>query len=159
MAIKNLTDETTLRELPPRYRVVCKVRLGDEKEERRPGKNLDHFRFDWLDETAKMAFEHLFGTDPISQLDIVVLGTNIDSCLDSWYRLYGANNALKRKCDGCTVIRSLHANEIGNPCVCDVNIRDNGTKSEKAKAGVCQPQGYFYFTIPSLCAILGEMGS
>ena len=158
MPIVGKTTRNDLIELPPRYPVVARWRLGDEKGENRPGKNLDHFRIDWEadTETEQLVFERLFGTDPIRQMDIVVLGNTIEACFNSYYRLYGTNKT-KRKCDGCTIVHSLVSSEIGEPCMCDPDIRDNGSKSQKAKAGVCGADGYFFFTIPQYCAVLGEM--
>lgn len=151
MPIQGLSDEQTRNDTPVSYPTWAKVKKGAEKPERGVGRNLDYFRFEWLDSRAEAIFTEMYGEQPDS-LPIVTLGATVDATFDSYYRMYTSNNALQRKCDGCTILRASDADLIGRDCMCDPVDIEN-----KAK-GVCLPKGYLYFTIPDLCFKVGYVG-
>lgn len=155
MPIQGLTDTATIQKRALPLPVLASVKKGAEKPERGAGKNLDHFRFVWTDKRAEEMFNRLYGEDKQHELFITVLGDDVDACLDSSYRLYGSNNVMQRKCDGCTVLASLRG-EKGQNCVCDPVKRDSDDANERR--GQCSPKAYFYFTIPELCKHLGYLG-
>jgi predicted RNA-binding Zn-ribbon protein involved in translation (DUF1610 family) len=155
MPIQGFTDYSTIakRNLP--IPVFAMVKKGAEKPERGVGKNLDHFRFDWSDLRAEKLFNELYGIDNQHELLIKVLGSEVDSVLDSSYRLYKQNGTLDRKCDGCTILRSMQGLE-GKPCVCTPALRDSDDANERR--GQCSPKAYFRFILPELCQALGYLG-
>lgn len=145
MPIKGLSDKNTRSNQSLSIPTWGRFRKGDEKPERGVGKNLDYFRIDWDDLQAQTAFEAIYGDKP-DKLMIATVGHSVEAVFDTWYRLYGSNNALQRKCDGHTVAKAADASLAGRGCICTPDNRK------------CSEQGYFYFTIPEVCKQLGYIG-
>lgn len=155
MPIQGLSDKQTREENPIDFPLLARVKKGAVKPERGVGRNLDYFRFDWVDTDAQALFESMYGNEP-DTLQIVLLGATTDAAFDSWYRKYGRNEALQRKCDGCIIAKAANRDLIGGACICDPEARDD--KQHKDHSKMCQPQGLLYFTIADFCARLGYVG-
>lgn len=153
MPIIGVSDNQTRNETPPSYPVWAKVKKGDEKPKKGPGRNLDYFRFEWLDDNAERVFNQLFkDRDKIQSVFIKTLAADVDTVFDSYYRKYTGNHVLDRKCDGCQIIRALNRDLVGQDCICDPEKRAN--KDSKS----CQPSGYLYFTIQEMVDATGYVG-
>lgn len=151
MPIQGMSDKETRSEAQISYPLFGKVHKGAEKPQRGPGRNLDHFRIEWFDISAQTAFEVIYGDTPRS-IPIVTLSKEVDAVFDSWYRKYNSNQTLERKCDGCTIVKALNRDLVGQDCFCDPEQRT------KDNSKTCNPQGYLYFTIAEICQRLGYIG-
>lgn len=161
MAIKGLTDKKSLSLITRQLPEAGIFWKGEERQGNRPGKDLEDgsWRIEWKGNYDNENIRSLFAQiipDTAQPILIATIGNTIDACLDDYNRLYGGNNALKRLCDGEKILFS--ANKGEDKCLdCPAREIANADlpKDERAK-DICQPMGYFRFTIPQLNVLLGH---
>lgn len=116
---------------------IGQLRKGAEKpkEGNKPGKDLDHFRFDSADPGAVAAFKAAFGDTP-SEVEVLVPYPTTDENFDAWREEWAASS-LKHRCDGVTCVRWL---------------TPKGTYSDEPKPcpGGCKQSGRLKVIVPAL---------
>lgn len=81
---------------------IGKLRKGDVKNPKSPGKDLDYFRFDSDDELANEKFQDVYGDKPDTILVYLPCKTRLEN-FDSWQEAYLAGG-LQHRCDGETCV-------------------------------------------------------
>lgn len=129
MPIIGLTDRTASF---PQIGVLRKG--GEKKDERKPGPDLKHFRFDTEDGDAADAFRQVYGDEPRTIRVFVPFATVAEN-FEAWREEWTAGS-LKHRCDGQTCARWLNGS----------------TYSDKPKPcpGGCKPTGRLKVIIPEL---------
>jgi hypothetical protein len=139
MPIMGLTDQGA------RFPQVGVLRKGAPKvDERRPGKDLDYFRFDTEDAEALDAFRKAYGDEPRA-INVYLPYQTVDENLSAWKEHWVAGG-LKRRCDGQTcVLRQLpngRYDSTPHPCACATMPADSKDR--------CKPVGRLQVIIPEL---------
>lgn len=102
MPIEGLTDR------PPRLPRIGTLRKGAPKPEQgnKPGRDLDHFRFDSEDELVEQMFLRAYGAQP-KRMEVYLPGVGIDDVWDAWREEWHASGLVHR-CNGrqCVLVRS-----------------------------------------------------
>lgn len=129
MGIRGITDKGV--KLP----VLGTLRKGAPKPDRGPGKDLDYWRFDTEDPTAKALFEQVYGTEPRT-IRVVLPYNTIDENWQAWKEEW-SSSSLKHRCDGET---------------CVLHQLPNGTYSTAPVPcpGNCKQAGYLTVILPEL---------
>jgi len=98
MPIKNLTDSIT-----PRFPRLGKLRKGGERPEdgKKPGADLDHFRFTSGNPEIVQAFEDAYGKEP-RVVQVYIPYAKPDEAFTTWAEIWGATGLIHR-CDGETM--------------------------------------------------------
>lgn len=96
MPIKGLTDD-----IAPRLPSLGKLRKGDEKPERGPGKDLTYFRFTGAKPEIEQAFEAAYGATP-GTLTVYLPYATAEECFATWQEEWAAGGMVHR-CDGQTM--------------------------------------------------------
>ena len=113
MPIYGLTD------VEAKFPRLGKIRKGAQKEEGKPGKDLEYFRLATEDENIEKKWLDLFGEQP-SELSIRLLypqrEQNFSCYLEEW-----TNSSLRRRCDGVNqnlwLTKSLQYSTEVIPCI------------------------------------------
>jgi hypothetical protein len=129
MPILGLTDKTASF---PQIGVLRKG--GEKKDERKPGPDLKHFRFDCDDEDANAAFRSVYGDEPRT-IRIFVPYATVAENFEAWREEWTAGS-LKHRCDGQTCARWLNGNAYSD--------------KPKPCPGGCKPTGRLKVIIPEL---------
>lgn len=125
MPIVGLTDSPSLPQ-------IGDLRKGAPKPEsgRRPGQDLDYFRFESDDPDIAAAFRDEYGEKP-RRIDIFLAYEKLDDCFEAWFEEYVAGG-LVRRCDGETIYVERDPDEAEydtaqKPCgQCDCNCKRTG---------------------------------
>jgi len=135
MPIKGLTDRVT-----PAFPRIGKLRKGAARTEediakKRPGSDLDFFRFTSDNEDVVTAFEKAYGNEP-RELDVYLPYAKLDDDFSTWQEKWSAGG-LHHRCDGET---------------CTVWLQPDGTYTQEPKPcpGGCAKVGRLCFIIPHL---------
>lgn len=100
MPIIGLTNRTAM------FPELGTIRKGGPKTDpKKPGPDLDYFRFDTDDAEALAAFGVAFGADP-REIEIILPFPTTDENFEAWREEYVASG-LKHRCDGVTAIQWL----------------------------------------------------
>ena len=129
MAIIGLTDRGASF---PQIGVLRKG--GEKKDERKPGPDLKHFRFDTDDEDALSAFHSIYGDEPRAVRVFVPFATVAEN-FEAWREEWTAGS-LKHRCDGQTCVRWLNGSAYSD--------------KPKPCPGGCKPTGRLKVIIPEL---------
>lgn len=139
MAIKGLTDR---RAMFPELGVLRKG--GPKTDPKKPGPDLDYFRFDTDDEEARAVFLEAFGDKP-REIEIVLPFATVDDNFEAWREEYVASG-LKHRCDGQTCVQWLDKSGIYRfdaiPCPTPT--------AEQRKNGGCKQTARLKVIIPAL---------
>lgn len=124
---------------------------GGPKTDKRPGKDLDHFRVEWPDGFGDVAavFADLYGDQPARLSPIYVMSDDVGQVFPTRmesYRMGKKGPTLVRSCDGeqITFIRdgdTVHRNP-GTPCLGDCD---------------CKPVGRLFFILPEFFRACGQL--
>ncbi len=145
MPIKGMTDQA------PSFPQIGVIRKGapKPKDEKRPGKDLKHFRveFDGKEAEAADTFANAYGPTP-AEINILIPFDQIDRNWEAWREAYVAG-AMIHRCDGENVVYAL------NPKTGEVLIhsgRSVETHQPVACDGLakCKPTGRLRVIVPEL---------
>ena len=132
MPIKRLRRDART-ELPS----MGELRKGGERPEdgRRPGQDLDYWRFTSEDPEIVAAFEAEYGTEP-QAISVMFPNSDIDDNWEAWQEEWNAS-ALIHRCDGET---------------CVLWLKPDGTYSDEPKPcpSGCKPSGQLRVLLPDL---------
>lgn len=130
-----------------------KIKKGDEKPEKGPGKDLDYFRITSDRPDLESQLRDLYGEEP-RELRVVIPYAQVQAVFDPWMKEY-TTTGLKRQCDGVNQVlwlpeggseyRGIHRGDAPLPCL-----------SEK-KACKCQRNASLKVILPEVFA-LGRCG-
>lgn len=97
MPIKGMTRR---EDLQPRFPRIGKLRKGGERDEgaRKPGPELDHFRFTSDDADVVRAFHAAYGDHP-RLVNVYLPYATLEECFQTWKEEWTAGG-LKHRCDG-----------------------------------------------------------
>ena len=100
MAITGLTDRASVQ---PRFPRLGKLRKGEKRTGRGPGKDLEYFRFTSDDQRVEAAFTSAYGAQP-DRLEVYLPYKLADENFDTWMEEWTGGGMLHR-CDGqiCTI--------------------------------------------------------
>lgn len=113
MAIQGITDRAAA------FPEIAQIRKGAPKTDpKKPGPDLDYFRFVTPDASLQSAFAAAFGDKPQEIRFISPFNTSAE-VFEAWREEYTASS-LKHRCDGVTVVRSQLPNgtytDVPKPC-------------------------------------------
>ena len=149
MPIKNLTDNHQYGHGLPRIGTLYK---GDEKPENgnRPGKDLDHFRFEpepqfeWVAEQ----WREMYADQPTEFAPVFLFGSTADEVFETWMEEWSAT-ALLHRCDGEQQYRRF-----------DKSIGEYSSAHVKCEAPQCQCKrtGRLRLIMPNFIETTGVLG-
>jgi len=130
MPIRGVTD--TAR---PSFPSLGKLRKGGPKGEKRPGEELDHWRFTSDNPAIVQAFHNYYGPEP-REIDVLLPYALIEDNFSSWKEHWVAGG-LQHRCDGET---------------CTIWLTDEGKYSDKPVPcpGQCKEVGRLALILPPL---------
>ncbi len=143
MAIRGLTDPESVL---PAFRRIGKLRKGAPKGDnaKRPGKDLDYFRFTGDRPEIEAAFTEKYGREP-RMLTVYLPYPGVAENFPTWKELW-KGGGLVHRCDGCTKLVHLEANgkysTVPKPC-------DTPCYSQDAPCGA-KPVGRLSVILPEL---------
>ena len=145
MPIKGMTDELAVARFPR----LGKLRKGAEKQNNRPGKNLEnYFRFTSPNPAIERAFLAAYGDKP-NEIEVELPYADIEDNFPTWYELW-SGGGLVHRCDSKTMYlwqdQRGEYQQTAKPCPFANLI---GTE-ERRKAGACVPCGTLNLIIPAL---------
>ena len=156
MAIKRLRDDARTG-----FPCIGKLRKGDEKkDEKRPGQDLDYFRFTSDDPEVVRLVTEEYGEQP-QEIDLFIPHAKIDDAFSSWQEDWKAGGLVHR-CDGETCVLWLKPDGkySREPKECPGGCKEVGRLSMVLpclyRAGYV---GYVTFETHSINDILGIYGS
>jgi len=124
--IRGLTDTVN-----PAFPYIGKLRKGGPRPEdgKRPGPDLDHFRFTSERQEVLDAFHQAYGEEP-RELDVYLPYARIEDNFDTWREAWKAGGMLHR-CDGktCTVWLQEDGTYSTEPIPCPGNCKQVGRLS------------------------------
>lgn len=112
---------------------------GEKKDERRPGPDLKHFRFNTEDNEAADTFRQVYGDEPRAIRVFVPFATVAEN-FEAWQEEWTAGS-LKHRCDGQTCVRWLKPLSSG---------KSEYSTEPKPCPGGCKPTGRLKVIIPEL---------
>ncbi len=122
------------------------LRKGAEKpDEKRPGKDLDHFRFTSDDPDALARFQEFYGDEP-RWIKILLPFATMDENFEVWQESWNGKSLLHR-CDGETCVRWLDDKTQSyrdDPVPCPDRDLDKSVRNR------CKPVGRLKVVIPAL---------
>jgi hypothetical protein len=133
MPIKGLTDRDSIQ---PRFPRIGKLRKGDEKvSDRKPGAELNYWRFTSDRDGAVEAFAAVFGSQP-QRVQVYLPYAGVEENFQTWKEEWGAGS-LKHRCDGET---------------CTIWLGEDGRYHQEPKPcpGGCKEVGRLELIIPEL---------
>jgi hypothetical protein len=140
MAIKGLTDKKAV------FPRIGKLRKGGTKSGNRPGKDLDHFRFDSSDPGAVAAFTAAYGDEP-REINVRLPYPTLEENFQTAMERYGAGG-IEARCDR-EFLQGVRVNGKfvkcfpgKSPCQRDETKKDNGCG--------CKEVGRLNLIIPEL---------
>lgn len=143
MSIKGLTDQHAAF---PRIGVLRKGAPRPE-DGKRPGKDLEYFRFDSTDTAAVKAFATAYGAEP-QRINVYLPYVTVEGNFQAWREEWVAGG-LKHRCDGETMTQYLvdggHYGTAPAPCP-----YANGTAQRTTANPGCKPVGRLMVIIPEL---------
>lgn len=87
--------------------LLGRIRKGAEKGKKRPGADLDHFRFTaespYLELGIQDVFREMYGDEPKMFDNVKVAGSTPDEAFPTWMEEWGSGKTLKLRSDGKTV--------------------------------------------------------
>ena len=145
MPIKGMTDELAVARFPR----LGKLRKGAEKQNNRPGKNLDnYFRFTSPNPAIERAFLAAHGDKP-NEIEVELPYADIEDNFPTWYELW-SGGGLVHRCDSKTMYlwqdKRGEYQQTAKPCP----FADIIGTEERRKAGACVPCGTLNLIIPAL---------
>lgn len=118
-----------------RFPKLGSLRKGAPKPERGPGRDLNYFRFDPIDEQTGREFTEIYGDEPRS-INVFLPYATTDENFQCWQEEYSASE-LKHRCDGEVVYeRDPRTGQL--------------TKTDTPCPGGCQEVGRLTVIIPEL---------
>lgn len=107
MPIIGLTDDNSASNTWPR---LGKLRKGGVKTPKKPGEDLNHFRFTSDNPQVAAAFDAAFGKTPNS-LMVFLPYRNVGENFPTWCEIWNASG-LEHRCDGQTMVRWREGDKI-----------------------------------------------
>lgn len=127
-----------------------KIRKGAPAGPRSPGRDLDHFRFQYDGEWSKLqpVIEAKFGRTPRS-LDALIVGGTPEQAFDSWYENWAATGLVIR-CNGGMIHNRNEGGQYRQDLVpCRMGANATPGDHSTFQCG-CQPVGRLRLTFPEL---------
>jgi hypothetical protein len=85
---------------------IGKLRKGEPKGAKQPGRDTDHFRFTSDDPAVMAAFKAAYGSDRVKELHVYLPYARLESNWDYWFETWGGKR-IKYRCDGRNWVKWL----------------------------------------------------
>ena len=141
MPIVGLTDRGA------QFPQIGMLRKGAAKpNDRQPGRDLDHFRFEGLDDQVQAEFAAVYGPEP-RQVNVYLPFATVDENFITW-KEHWVKGGLKRRCDGqtCAMIQKPDGKYDQTPHACWCAAQSGQARKED----LCKPTGRLKVIIPEL---------